>query len=206
MSLNRTFFFEHVRTRLFPKGMTQSQVEGLNAILDHWENGYAAKDGRWLAYMLATAYHETGQTMQPVRETFAPTDAQAIRRLQRASISGKRTSQANPYWKPDADGKSWFGRGLVQLTYKANYQAMADVLKVDLVGHPELALTMDVALSVMFVGMIEGLFSRPRYRLGDYFDGTKADWVNARRIVNGLDRAKDIAGYGRAFYGAIRGA
>ena len=206
MSLNRTFFFEHVRTRLFPKGMTQSQVEGLNAILDHWEKGYAAKDERWLAYMLATAYHETGQTMQPLRETFAPNDGQAIRRLQRASLSGKRTTGANPYWKPDTDGKSWFGRGLVQLTHKKNYSAMAEALDVDLVGHPELALTMDVALSVMFVGMIEGLFSRQRYRLVDYFDGTMADWINARRIVNGLDRAKDIAGYGRAFYGAIRGA
>jgi len=125
---------------------------------------------------------------------------------QRASVAGKRTSQAKPYWKPDVDGKSWFGRGLVQLTHKANYQVMGDVLKVDLVGHPELALTMDIAVRVMFVGMMEGLFSRQRYKLGDFFHGTTADWVNARRIVNGLDRAGDIAGYGCTFHAAIRGA
>lgn len=53
----------------------------MNAILSEWE-ARGLLDKRWLAYMLATAFHETGSRMQPVRETFASSDAQAITNLE----------------------------------------------------------------------------------------------------------------------------
>jgi putative chitinase len=53
----------------------------------------------------------------------------------------------------------------------------------------------------MFVGMNRGMFTGKK--LSDYFSGTTEDWVNARRIINGTDRAALIAGYGRIFYSAI---
>ena len=59
MTINRDFFFDMVRSNPFPSGLKQHQVDGIEAILDEWEKNHAAEDDRWLAYMLATAYHET---------------------------------------------------------------------------------------------------------------------------------------------------
>ena len=78
---------------------------------------------------------------------------------------------------------------------------MGKRLDVDLQGHPELALEPAVATQILFVGMREGRFTGKRLR--DYFSAEKEDWVNARRIVNGLDRANLISSYGRAYYAAI---
>src|SRR6202000_1124774 len=66
--INRSFFFTHVRRMLFSNVLAQSQVDGRNAILDGWEAKYTADDDRWLAYALATTYHETAQHMQPIDE------------------------------------------------------------------------------------------------------------------------------------------
>jgi putative chitinase len=66
--INRPFFFTHVRRMMFSNNLQQSQVDGMNAILDGWEAKYTADDDRWLAYALATTYHETDQHMQPINE------------------------------------------------------------------------------------------------------------------------------------------
>ena len=47
----------------------------------------------------------------------------------------------------------------------------------------------------------QGIFTGKK--LGDYFNKTTEDWVNARRIINGLDKANLIAGHAKKFYGAI---
>ena len=122
MAINREFFFDHVRQALFSGSMSQGQVDGLDAILDHWESdGGGSKDDRWLAYALATAYHETAKTIGPIREI--------------------GLGHGRPYGVPDpVTGQTYYGRGLVQLTWKKNYQAFSDILKVDLVGNPDLAL------------------------------------------------------------------
>jgi predicted chitinase len=140
--------------------------------------------------------------MQPVRETKANSDAEAIARLDRAYAKGQLSWVKNPYWHKDGNNDSWFGRGLVQLTHKANYVRLAAEI-----GHPKLAtdpneaLDMAVSIKVMFVGMEKGLFTGKK--LADYFNGTREDWVNARRIINGLDRADLVAKYAKAFYAAI---
>ncbi|ACE93042.1 hypothetical protein AMC90_CH04053 [Rhizobium phaseoli] len=60
-------FFSCVPRAPFGGSLWQSQVDGLNKILDEWERR-GLSDVRWLAYMLATTFHETGGKMQPVRE------------------------------------------------------------------------------------------------------------------------------------------
>ena len=40
----------------------------MSTILNEWEENLPNADDRWLAYMLATAFHETARTMQPIRE------------------------------------------------------------------------------------------------------------------------------------------
>lgn len=64
--MNRAHFYAPVRSSLFGGLLSQSQVSGMEAVLD--EAGKTFTDPRWLAYMLATAFHETGQTMQPIHE------------------------------------------------------------------------------------------------------------------------------------------
>jgi putative chitinase len=180
--INRKFFFDQVRRTMFLGKLRQSQVAGMNAILDGWEKKYASDDDRWLAYALATTYHETDQKMQPIEEY------------------GK--GRGRPYGVPDPDtGQVYYGRGFVQLTWKRNYKTMGDLLGVDLVHQPGKALDLDIATNILFMGMIRGLFTGKK--LGDYFNANTEDWVNARRIINGLDKAQAIAVYGHNFYGSL---
>jgi putative chitinase len=180
--INRKFFFDFCRINLFEGKLKQSQVDGLDTIITEWENNHHRKDDRWLAYMLATTYHETDKTMQPIEEY------------------GKGRTRA--YGKPDAvTGKAYYGRGYVQLTWKVNYATMSRVVKDDLINKPELALRTDYATMIMFYGMMNGSFTGKK--LSDYFNPTTDKWISARRIINGLDKANMIADYGKKFYAAI---
>ena len=205
MSINRTTFFNYVRKAPFGGRLIQSQIDGMTAILDAWES-FTSTDVRWLAYMFATAFHETGATMQPVRETLAKSDAQAIARLESAYKSGKLRSVKTPYWRKDANGLSWFGRGLVQLTWKPNYVRMGDILGIPLDKNPSLALDLETAVQIMFEGMTKGASSKGDFTgksLENYFNSTTDDPVGARKIINGTDKAQLIAGYHKNFLDAI---
>lgn len=180
--INRDFFFTQIRRSMFSGALKQSQVDGINGILDGWEAEYATDDDRWLAYALATTYHETDQKMQPIEEY------------------GR--GRGLPYGKADPDtGQVYYGRGFVQLTWRRNYDTLGKLIQVDLVSHPDLALDVTNATKIMFKGMTEGLFTGKS--LKDYFNGAVDDWANARRIINGLDKAQAIAMYGHNFYAAI---
>lgn len=197
MKLNRTTFFAYVRKAPFAGRLSTRQVEGMETILNEWGKRRLS-DVRWLAYMLATAYHETGFRMQPVRETFATSDAQAIARLDKAYANGKLPQVSKPYWRPDANGRAWFGRGLAQITHEKNYA------KFGLAKTPGDALKLGVAVRILFDGMIDGKFTNRR--LSDYFNSLKDDPIGARLIVNGNDKARLIAGYHRNFLDAINAA
>jgi predicted chitinase len=203
MPLNRKAFYDHLRGTLFGGRLAPLQVAGMETILDAWEAMRANGDRHWLAYMLATVFHETAATMQPVRETLAESDASAAARLESAWARGRLGAVKTPYWRADADGKYWLGRGLVQLTHRANYRRMARETGIDLVADPGRAMEMDTAVAILFAGMEKGLFTGRK--LADYFAGGRADWTNARRIINGLDRAADVAAYGRVFHHALGG-
>ena len=201
MGINRRFFFDVVRADLFDGRFRQTQVDGLTAILEKWEHTSPQDDDRWLAYMLGTAHHETGRTMQPVRETFASSDEGAIKRLNANFQAGRLSWVNSPYWEKDDQGKSWLGRGFVQLTHKYNYEKMAKALEIDLVGRPDLAMDLTVALDIIFHGMRNGSFTGRK--LADYFNPVKEDWKNARRIINGVERADLVASYAKQYYRAI---
>lgn len=199
--MQRTVFFQSVRMTLFGGRLSSAQVAGLSAILDRAEAEPRGCDLRWLAYMLATAHHETGRKMQPVRETGAGSDEQAIARLERAFARGLLPSVRAPYWRRDGEGKTWLGRGLVQLTHKRNYERMSQLIGKDLVSDPDRALDSAVAVSVLFTGMVAGAFSGVALR--DVFTPSQTDWIAARRIINGQDRAEDIATDAQAYHAAL---
>lgn len=201
MMINRTFFFDYARAHIFRGAISQSQRDGLTAILDKWQLVSPNADDRWLAYMLGTAHHETGARMQPVRETFAASDQQAAARLETAWRKGQLPWVTTPYWRPDANGQYWYGRGLVQITHKANYRKLGTLIGVNLTGNPSLALDSQVALAIMFDGMRAGSFTGKT--LANYFSPTKGDWINARRIINGIESAQLVAAYAQSYYAAI---
>src|SRR4051812_27916174 len=66
-AINRGIFFFKIRSQLFHDRLHTAQVAGIEAILNEWERQQLT-DLRWLAYMLATAYHETAHTMEAIRE------------------------------------------------------------------------------------------------------------------------------------------
>ena len=194
--MDREAFFNNVRSSPFGGSLFQRQVDGCNAILDAWENSDLTDD-RWLAYMLATTYHETAQTMQPIKEYG---NEAYFKRMY--DIEGDRPAKAKELGNVNpGDGAKYCGRGYVQLTGRTNYTDMSKRIGVDLVGNPDLALDPSHASFIMFEGMTLGTFTGKK--LSDYLSGSKTDYVNARRIINALDKADTIAKYAEDFERAI---
>ena len=193
--------FAYLRRAPFGGRLTQLQVEGVERLIAAWDrNAPQPADERQLAYVLATIFHETGGRMQTVRETFATSDAQAIRRLDAAMAAGRLRQVSKPYWRA-----GWFGRGDVQTTHERNYRKVGEAIGVDLVADPAKLLNPDVSAKAAIVGMLQGLFV-PGHDLDRYFNPEREDPEGARRIINGTDKASLIAGYYRNFLDSLEAA
>ena len=187
-------FFNEINNTLFKGTLTNKQKEGINYKLKAFDK-HDITDDRWRAYMLATSFHETARTMQPIEE--------------RGKGAGKPYGQRRKYSgaiyaEPD---KLFFGRGDVQLTWYENYEMMGRLLDLPLLDEPELALNPLVSARIMIEGMTRGRSNRGDFTgvsLENYFNANKEDPFNARRIINGLDCAKLIEGYYRKFLSALR--
>ncbi|MDP9788708.1 glycoside hydrolase family 19 protein [Agrobacterium tumefaciens] len=204
--MDMTTFFAYARRAPFGGRLSQGQIDGMNALFRCWRSHKitGSDNNRLLAYILASVFHETGGRMLPVRETLASTDAGAIAALEKAWKAGKLGQVKTPYWRKDKDGKSWFGRGDIQLTHRVNYDALGKRIGVDLVGNPSLALDVDISAEIAIVGMLEGRFTGKK--LTDYFNLKADNPVGARAVVNGTDKAKLIAGYYKSFLDALEAA
>lgn len=197
----RKVFFAEIRKTLFRGNFSQSQVNGINSLLDVWDENYTSSTSLYplthFAYCLATAFHETARTMQPVRETLAKSDKQAIYRLSRSKYTRNKT-----YWHRDKrTGESYYGRGYVQLTWKDNYEKAAKELSINCVSAPNLVMEPEIAAHILYEGCIEGWFTGKK--LADYDTAKGFNWKQARRIVNGMDKADMIAAYAKEFYDAL---
>lgn len=194
--MNRTTFYNEVRATLFDGRLLQSQVDGINFKLDAWEQS-GLTDIRWLAYMLATVFHETDRTMQPIEE---------YGKGRGKPYGQKIRYDRKRYTHPD---KLYYGRGDVQLTWYENYELMGKLMGIPLLEKPELALVPEISARIMIEGMTKGGSNRGDFTgvsLENYFNATKDDPVNARRIINGLDKAHLIATYHYKFLSAIKEA
>lgn len=213
--MNRAKFFAGVRTSVFDGRMSQPQVEGIEALLDA-SAAFKVNDPRHIAYILATPVIETGGTFQPIVENlnyseqglrntfpkyFSAADAKAYARQPQKIANRAYGNRMGNGPETSGDGWRYRGRGYCQITGRNNYSKFSDLLGIDLVANPDLALTDEVAGKIITIGMRDGIFTGKR--LGDYFTSNGSDWVNARRIINGLDRANDIAGYAKKFHAAL---
>lgn len=131
------------------------------------------EDLRKLNYILATAYHES--KFYPIKEL-------------RGRPGTDLYNIQSKYWDT-----GFYGRGFVQLTLKDNYEKFSKLLGIDLVANPDLALNDNAASFIINYGMLNGTFTGKK--LSDYINFYGVDYVRARRIVNGSDRAELIADY-----------
>jgi putative chitinase len=195
--VDRPAFFDRVRRTLFDDTLSTRQRQGLELIIDTGVHRLGGGSQQALAYVLATAYHETGATMQPIRERGGRA---YLTRNYDILGDNPRRARANGNTEP-GDGIRYAGRGFVQLTWKNNYQRIGELLGIDLAGSPDKALEPATAALILVRGMQEGWFTGRK--LSDCLTEDRCEWVQARRIVNGLDRATTIAEYARKFDAAL---
>jgi hypothetical protein len=207
--MDRPTFYNEVRKTLFNGALTQAQVAGTDAILDVWNSTPHYTNTPFLAYVLATAYHETGRSMQPVIETQRANDLNrpsvdtAIRRLDTAYATGKLKGVKRTYWRKDANGRSWLGRGHTQVTHEENYARVQALSKFPIHDNPDLMFDLKTSASIHVMGMLNGWWTGKK--LSDYQTARYGyDYEDARRIVNGTDKAREIAAYAKKFEEAIR--
>lgn len=181
MKFNSDTFLSSFRAAI-KKPLSSTQVKGLTFLLNKIESdpGWGAEnstndgteyvfDLRQIAYFLATVWHETNATFQPIKEN-------------RESTGSPRRAKQDRYWKT-----GYYGRGYVQITWKTNYQ------KFGITNTPDDALKPEVAYNIASRGMREGMFTGAK--LSDFFSFSpdKEDFLGARTVVNGRDRAEAIA-------------
>lgn len=156
------------------------------------------------AYIAATVAWETAGTWRPISERHNGPSAEAYFEAK----YGIPTSLADRLGNKHAgDGYRYRGRGYVQITGRDNYRRLSSALAryaglaVDLEQEPDLAMQPDVAYHVLVLGMCRGLFTGAA--LARFVAGGKRDYTHARQVVNGMDKAEQIAAIARAWEGAM---
>ena len=189
--VNREKFFEQYPFR----PLKQLQVDNLNFILDKLDTSESITRLTEYAYVLATLRLETADTFAPVEEAYwLKPESRRIAVLKKMYV-GRKTI-INP------SGKLYTGRGYVQLTHIDNYIKMNKYVQekfpgYDLAANPELACEPEAAWIILEAGMSKGLFTGRK--LSNYFTDCKHDFYNARKIINGLDRAGLVQAYAEKY-------
>jgi hypothetical protein len=165
-------FFDNIRVSFGP--LRQEQVDGFTLLCK------ASNDLplRHKAYLLATAWHETAATMQPIHERGK---LSYFDKYEPGTKIGKALGNT-----VRGDGYKYRGRGYVQITGRRNYGLASKHLGVDLLAAPDHALEPANAARIIVLGMVQGWFTGKK--LADY-----QSYEDMRRVVNGVDRAVPIA-------------
>lgn len=183
--------------------LNQSQVDEINFLVGEFDKDKSISYPQ-AAYMLATIWHETAKKMLPIAEyghgknrTYGTWYKNSKGEL----YSFKDGSKNTAYLYSDYP-HLYYGRGYVQLTWFANFEKASKKIGVDFLNNPDLVMKKDHAVHILITGMKEGWFTGKR--LDDYICQSKKDYISARRIINGTDKAKLIADYAVVFERALR--
>ena len=173
--------------------LSQEAVDNINLIVETCEK-YGLTYPQ-VAYLLATTYHETGGTMKPIKEYGSNKYLSKYDTGRLAKTLGN-TPQA------DGDGIKYAGRGHLMITGYYNYKFAGEQLGIDLINNPDLALEPKYSAEILVKGSKDGWFTGKK--LSDYINDKKKDYINARRVINFLDKAQLIASYAVVFEKALR--
>lgn len=187
MQLDKSKFFDAVRPIFAGGKMDKIQVARLEPLLDRLTVG-----GEYLpaaiAYILATAHWETDH-FRAMTE-YASGYGYEGRKDLGNTVSG--------------DGPRFRGRGYPMMTGRKNYVWASLVSGLDLVGDPERASDPVVSAELIVAGMIGGNFTGKR--LGQYVTPFGVDFVGARAVVNGTDKAREIAAIASKYLASLLAA
>jgi putative chitinase len=191
MRIDKSKFYYEYRSN-FGSIRKQETVNTINAILD--KATYEQTPIPHLAYMFATAFHEA-RDAKYVYDFYPLTERGSYAYITRLYWFNKRV---RGWLGNDTEAEAWKyrGRGLVQLTGETNYEAFG------IQDEPERALEPSMAVHIMFEGMKRGIFTGRK--LSQYLNPDRKDYYNARRIINGTDKADLIATYAEIFERIIR--
>jgi putative chitinase len=180
---DRAAFFARLREGPL-RHHSEAQVKGTEAILDAMEGSPIS----WVAYALATAWHETGGNMTPNRESLnysingllasfgrhriSRADAEklgrkpgegALSELRQRAIAnilygGSWGRENLGNTEPD-DGWVYRGRGMCHDTGRRNYDLSGKAVGIDLLAYPDALLDVTTAAKVMATGMKTGRYT-----------------------------------------------
>ena len=108
-------------------------------------NSFGLTEKTQHAYIIATAFWETGRTFKPVKEAYWLSETWRRNNLRYC-----------PY----------YGRGYVQLTWKFNYEKYSKILGLDLVNNPDKVMEPDISMFILCHGFKHGVFTGKK--LEDY--------------------------------------
>lgn len=222
MAVNLAAFFTALRRResgVFGTSLSQAQVDGCEGVLA--ECIALRLDLGQAAYVLATAYGETGGKMQPLEENlsysakripqvFSRSRRQgvAVSDLARDPVALANTVYGGEWGKKNLgnvapfDGWDFRGRGIGQITGRRNYAKWGARLGVNLLDDPDrLVDDFDLSVRALVRPMLEGWATG--HKLADYVSGAHRDYHHARRVWNGMFDAGKYAGYAVAFERAL---
>lgn len=183
--------------------LSQSQVDAINFIVDAMDKDKSITYPQG-AYILATTWHETATTMLPIAE-YGKGKGRPYGTWYKNSkgelYSFNNGSKREVYLQSEYP-HLYYGRGETQNTWFDNYEKLSKVFNVDFLNNPDLLLTQEWSTPVTIYSMKNGLYTGKK--LSDYINQSKKEYVNARRIINGMDKASLIAGYAETFEKALR--
>lgn len=221
--MNRKVFFAELKKTLYKGGLSQSAVNALEMILD--ETVGKGIPSAHVAYMMATAYHESGKDLQPKVENLNYTTAARIKAVWPTRFANAAAAQ--PYVKNPQklanfvyggrlgntgpnDGWLYRGRGNVQITGKTNYSKMKKYIGKDAVANPDIMLELKNSIIALVHCMIDGVYTGKKlsdYNLpSQYFDARAIINADKNRVEGGKKIGNTIADYAKTFEAALNAA
>lgn len=185
--------------------LKQSQKDEINFLVSEFDKDQSITYPQ-AAYMLATTWHETASTMKPIEEYGKGKNkvyGTWYLNGKNQKYSFKDYSKKIGYLFSDYP-HLYYGRGYVQLTWFLNYEVASQKLGVDFVKNPELVMKKEYAVKILINGMKYGWFTGKGFNrtpLGRYDLNA---YKEARRIINGTDKAEKIAKEAIIFEKALR--
>jgi putative chitinase len=238
MNMDKSKFYDHLRSTLLRSGVRDNHVLAMDELIKDMDGRPAS----WIAYAMATAWHETGGKMTPNTETLnynvqgllntfgrhriSEADARRLGRKQGEgplSVARQREIGNLLYggdWgrrnlgntEPN-DGWTFRGRGMDHCTGRRNYKVTGDDIGVDLIANPEALLVLANAIKALHTGMVSGRYAGDRTGRHNFArhlpasgSATHEQFVAARRIINGVDKADQIARHAIIFQAALNTA
>lgn len=183
--------------------LSESQVSAFNHIVSAMDADKSISYPQG-AYILATTWHETATTMLPIAE-YGKGGGRPYGTWQRNSkgeLYAYKNGNRNTVYLQSEYPHLYYGRGETQNTWFDNYEKLSKAFNVDFLNNPDLLLTQDWSTPVTIYSMKNGLYTGKK--LSDYINQSKKDYLNARRIINGMDKASLIAGYAETFEKVLR--